>query len=321
MLIELMTERRLVLQMCYPFEPGQREKLIQSFGAEFYNKLDDKIAACSAIWELSGLRFIPSYSANCVFSCHSGVFGESILKISNYLKEVTTEYNALREYNGRRFCEAFDADTDNGIIIEERILPGITLRDEKALDKRLESFCSLYNGLHIESAKPEIYPTYMQWVSRITDYMSGRHDRRELYLHMKKAEDICISLWRQYSKRLLLHGDFHHDNILLGSGLKYIIIDPKGVIGDPIFDVPRFILNELDDEFRAEDYERISKIIEILGEKLDIPDIVARQCFYIETAMSECWNVESGAVPEEYARQLNNVAFAEAIMHGKKRLL
>lgn len=67
---------------------------------------------------------------------------------------------------------------------------------------------------------------------------------------------------------MLLHGDFHHDNILLGNDGEYIIIDPKGVIGDPVFDIARFILNEFDDEITTELYKKINHIISILEKNL-----------------------------------------------------
>lgn len=66
---------------------------------------------------------------------------------------------------------------------------------------------------------------------------------------------------------MLLHGDFHHDNILLSNNGDYVIIDPKGVIGDPVFDIPRFILNEFGDEITTELYKKINGIIGFLEKK------------------------------------------------------
>jgi Streptomycin 6-kinase len=301
--------------MSYCFKPDETDKIINNFGKEFYNKLIRNIAIYADKWDLSGLRFVPSYSVNCIFICHSKSFGNAILKIGNPCRETLTEFNTLCEYSGRRFCKVFDSDIDNGVIIEERIEPGSTLRDEKSLHVRLDVFCSLYNGLHIESDKAEIYPTYTGWVSRITEYMSRRQDCKELYLYMKKAEDICLAVSSKYSKKILLHGDFHHDNILLGNEGKYIIIDPKGVIGDPIFDVPRFILNEFEEDKNVEFYKKINTILNVFEQRLNIPDEVLRQCLYIETVMAECWNVESGSPSEEYPRLLNNVAFVETILN------
>jgi len=264
----------------------------------------------------TSFQLIPSYSENLVFRCYSANFGNVVLKIGKpSSREIYTEFNTLCQYDGRRFCRVFEADIESGVILEECVKPGNPLRDESSLDTRLSVFCSLFNDMHITPIQEEIYPTYTEWVGRITEYMSKRQDCKELYLHMKKAKDICLSVSSLYSQKMLLHGDFHHDNILLSNNGEYIVIDPKGVIGDPVFDVPRFILNEFDDEITTELYKKISDIIGIFEIKLNIPHDVLKQCLYVETTMGVCWSVEDGATPEEYSTLIRNVAFAEAILN------
>lgn len=301
----------------YCFGQNEIENIVNHFGREFYEKAISNLEIYTDKWALDSLQFIPSYSANLVFICHSKSFGKTVLKIGNpSSREVFTEFHTLNQYNGKRFCRVFDADIEKGIILEECVQPGNPLREENSLDKRLSVFCSLYNGLHIASTSAEIYPTYVEWVCRITEYMSKRQDFVELYFHMKKAKEICLSISSSYSQNLLLHGDFHHDNILLGNDGVYKIIDPKGVIGDPVFDVPRFILNEFDDEMTTELYNKVNEIICVLEKQLSIPGRILKQCLYVETAMAMCWCVESGSTAEEYPKLIKTVAFAEAIMNA-----
>lgn len=301
----------------YCFNQNEIENIRNRFGKDFYEKVLRDIETYADQWGLTSFQFIPSYSANIVFICYSEKFGGTVLKIGNLsFGEIVTEFSTLCQYNGRRFCKVFEADIENGVILEECVQPGYPLRDESSLDKRLSVFSSLYKGLHITPARAEIYPTYTEWVGRITEYMSKRQDCKELYLYMKKAKDICLSVSALYSRKMLLHGDFHHDNILLGNDGEYIIIDPKGVIGDPVFDVPRFILNEFGDEITTELYKKITDIINILEKKLNIPNDILKQCLFVETAMGVCWSVEDGSTPEEYPSLLQNVAFAETILNA-----
>lgn len=241
----------------FRFKENETEEIINRFGEDFHNKVLRDIEVYADKWNLTSFQLIPSYSANLVFKCYSDNLGNVVLKIGNpALEEIRKEFYTLSEYNGKRFCKVLKDDIKNGVILEERVQPGQPLRAEKSLDKRLAIFCSLYKGLHIPPTQEDIYPTYIEWVDRITDYMSRRNDCQELYGHMKKAREICSSLSALYSQKVLLHGDFHHDNILLGKDSEYVIIDPKGVIGDPVFDVPRFILNEFDDEKDAATYKK-----------------------------------------------------------------
>ena len=125
---------------------------------------------------------------------------------------------------------------------------------------------------------------------------------------MAAAESICRSLCDKYPNQLLLHGDLHHDNILLDTNKRYRIIDPKGVAGDSIFDIPRFILNEfddLDDNFT----KKFAHITRTLSAKFNIPEYDIRRVTYVEMCMAHCWNVESAEEPE-----MECVLFTEKMM-------
>lgn len=298
--------------MVYNFSENESNSIIEHFGVTFYEKVLRDVEIYSRKWKLEILQLIDYFSVNCIFTCHSEQYGDAILKIGNPCLEAFTEYNTLCEYNGKHFCNVFDSDINNGIILEEQIKPGIRLRDEKVLDTRLFVFSNLFNGLHIEPEKASIYPTYLGWVNRITEYMKNRDDYKELYSFMLKAKDICASLCKTYSKKVLLHGDFHHDNILLGNDNKYRIIDPKGVIGDPIFDIPRFVINEFygDDDIPFDDYRiHIEKITYYLEKSLNVPIDVINKLIFIETTMGNCWDVESSETPE-----INYVKYADAMI-------
>ena len=53
----------------------------------------------------------------------------------------------------------------------------------------------------------------------------------------------------------LVHGDFHHHNIL-DAGTRYVAIDPKPMLGEPEFDVPPFLWNPLGSRMTQQETER-----------------------------------------------------------------
>ena len=263
------------------------------------------------LWNLSDFEKIDYDSANIIYKCISVEHGSCMLKIGDDSKEVGNQFNALREYNGRRFCKAYQVDIDNEVLLIENIIPGTELREEENLDKRLDLFCELFQGLHIKPADKSIYPTYMDWVRRITEYMRGRDDYKLLYEKMARAEEICQALCSKYSGEMLLHGDLHHDNILLGENNQYKIIDPKGVVGDSVFDIPRFIINEFDDEIDDDLYKKFTYITMTLSKKLGVPEFDIRRLVYVEKCMESCWCVEDDEKPN-----MGEVLFAERLMDG-----
>ncbi|GMK40210.1 hypothetical protein PCCS19_32650 [Paenibacillus sp. CCS19] len=300
----------------YLFHTEETTAILNRFGQDFYDKVVKDLATYADRWSLTSLQLIPSYSVNLVFRCHAERYGDAVLKISKAeYGGIRTEWQALHHYAGRRMCRVFEVDLEAGVMLMQGMVPGTPLRAVDDLDSRLDVFCSLYRDMHLPPAEADSYPTYTHWVNRITDYMSTRSDAIALYGHMRRAQEILVTLSDSYSQQMLLHGDFHHDNILLGEGGEYRIIDPKGVIGDPIFDTPRFILNEFGDDITPALRNKINHIFAVFEQRLQIPGAVLRQCLYIETTMGVCWCVEDGATPEEYVKLLKQAAFAESLLN------
>jgi len=280
-------------------------KIIEHFGETFYDKVLADLNKYAALWGLSDFEQIDYYSVNCLFTCVSVKHGPCVMKISPHPEGLINEYHMLKDFAGNGLCKVYEEDVNNGVLLIERITPGTQLRDESALDTRLDIFCQLFRGLHKPPTDKTKYPTYMDWVSRIAAYMRTRSDFKDMSQKMTKAEEVCRCLWRKYTGEMLLHGDLHHDNILLGEH-GYRIIDPKGVVGDAVFDIPRFILNEDD----LDKGEKFPYIVRTLAEKLGVPTQDIILLFYVEMCMANSWNVESGDDVD-----WNDVLFAERMMN------
>ncbi len=284
-----MTDRRVISR-------DDKARMIGGFGPEFATWADVSAQKCAERWQLEELRFVDSFSVCCVFFCRSAIYGDAVLKISRSASEIPHEYRALRDFEGHGVCRVFDYSERERALLEQRVMPGERLR-EAALNVRLDVFCDAYSGLHVRPGDASLYPTYIGWVRRITSYMEGKSGYDFFRGAMRRAEELCLALCEQYGRAMLLHGDLHHDNII-SNGAGYTIIDPKGVVGDPVFDIARFVLNELDaDRTHNENMTRVLHVIDVLGAKLHVPQSVLGQLFFIEAAMANCWSVESAEVP------------------------
>ncbi len=300
--------------MIYEFSSEEVQKIRGHFGEVFFIRLQQDIPRYSKRWGINEMALVDYFSVNCVFKCHSQIYGSVVMKIGKTNREVCAEYNCLHDYHGKGFCQVFDADLEEGVLLETCIEPGTRLRDESSLEKRLENFASLYEGLHIEPKDASLYPTYLGWVSRISSYIQNLEDHNKLAYYIKSAEVLCRDLidGQGYSRQMLLHGDFHHDNILLGDNGKYHLIDPKGVIGDPIFDIARFILNEDSRDMPTDAcYKHIEGIVNSLSIRLGIPEKVLKTCYFIEATMAICWDVEDAGKAD-----MECVRIADLLMKG-----
>lgn len=68
---------------------------------------------------------------------------------------------------------------------------------------------------------------------------------------------LALELYARIEKRddMLIHGDFHHHNILR-SERGWLAIDPKPMLGEPEYDVPSFLWNPLPYRMRLDVTER-----------------------------------------------------------------
>jgi streptomycin 6-kinase len=82
------------------------------------------------------------------------------------------------------------------------------------------------------------------------------------------VESILPELFAEERLQELLHGDFHHFNIL-DSERGWLVIDPKGVVGAPEYEAGPFLMNPWDQmPNETEAIKRTQRRIAILSERL-----------------------------------------------------
>lgn len=215
-----------------------------------------------------------------------------ILKIGVDLNAIRQEYNALKAFSGNGIVEILNSDLDQGAIVLVRAVPGKTLsslfpeHDKTAL----EIACNLADQIH-QSTIPtnNQFPLLSEWLSIIDQAWSLPEQDLKLARNLKKE------LLNNSQTNALLHGDVHYANIL-STGDNWIMIDPKGVIGDPLYDMAGCLLREPFKEVMES-----SNINRLLTMRMDFVAKYAKTDIkviwswtYIQTVMSICWSLEDG---------------------------
>ena len=96
----------------------------------------------------------------------------------------------------------------------------------------------------------------------------------------------------------VLHGDLHHDNILLGAR-GWLVIDPKGLLGDPAFDAANLFYNPLDRHDLSLDPERIAYMAETFAKTLgQRPDAILDHAI-AWGCLSSSWHAEDNNDKDE----------------------
>src|SRR5690606_27290573 len=124
-------------------------------------------------------------------------------------RSLENEYNSLSEFRGRNVCEVFDADMRYNVILEQRIMPGNYLLEEKNQEKRINIFVLLFEKLHVVPHDVNKFLTIQDEISNKLKYIQTREDCKVFFEIVKKAKFIFESICSEYMDKKLLHGDLH----------------------------------------------------------------------------------------------------------------
>jgi aminoglycoside phosphotransferase (APT) family kinase protein len=162
-----------------------------------------------------------------------------ILKLGFNVKALAKEAHCLKAFSGHGAAKALVHE--EGMLIIERAIPGETLKGyfPQRDDEAIKIACTIIKNLH-RADVPENHDFYH--VSELLQRLDNNFDipRHILAKARKKRDDLIASS----DKTVLLHGDLHHDNILQ-NGDDWMVIDPKGFIGDPTYEIAAFIRNPI----------------------------------------------------------------------------
>ena len=259
--------------------------------------MQEKMQQAKVQWNLKNVTAIYDNNDKAVYSSDSDEWGNVILKVNKNKDELSKEYAMLKEMNGKSSCRVFAYDAEHGLLIEERIIPGVVLRNEQNATERVNNFLIMFRDIHKTVDNAQGFETYIDWLNKADVFCSSNNVDMLIAKNMHMAHKIGEELFCKYDDRVLLHGDLHHDNMLLNDKGTYCMIDPKGVIGPEIFDLPRYILNEMDYATDDKCKQHISNIIEMISKKLNYPFQDIMKLFFMEVVLANVWCIEDGEKP------------------------
>lgn len=215
-----------------------------------------------------------------------------ILKIGIDLAAIQQEHDAILAFNDQGIIKILGFNIDKGAILITRAIPGKTLttlfpeRDDEAL----EIACNLIKQLHKATIPVgHKFPLLSEWLSII----DKDWDLPKVYLELARA--LKQELLENSRQQVLLHGDMHYSNILSDHN-SWVAIDPKGVIGDPLYDMTGALLRE---PFKAmmqlkDVYSMLQHRINFVAQYCKVTNLQIWAWTYIQTVMSICWSLEDG---------------------------
>jgi len=240
-------------------------------GAEWLRHLPDLINDYSRCWSLKVLPPFEPLSYNYVAPAVRADGADVVLKLGVPNPELLAESAALRLFDGRGIVRLLEADPDRGALLLERLKPGLPLSsltdDEQATSIAVQVMKQLW-----QPAPPEHgFPTVAKWAAglkRLREHFGGSTGPFPTWL-IERAEALFAELLDSMAEPVLLHGDLHHDNILSAERQPWLALDPKGVVGEPAYEVGALLRNPIPRIFSVPQLERVlARRVDQLAEEL-----------------------------------------------------
>ena len=278
-------------------------------GQEWLARFPEILAEITADWNLKDLRPFENLSYNFVAAATRD--GEPVaLKLGVPREEMATEALALQVFDGRKAARLLRTDHEKGAILIERLKPGASMWSEWS-PKTDDAQTEMAARTMIEMLRPPSlgFPTTKDWFEALTRYQSKYGTTGPLpHDLIAKAISATRELHASNTDQRLLHGDFHHDNILL-SGDEWKVIDPKGIIGPREFEIGAWIRNPCDRILKEDpEYHLLDRRLNIFAEITNLDLQCIRAWIFCGCMLSACWSIEDEGEGGEDA-----IAFARAL--------
>jgi len=135
------------------------------------------------------------------------------------------QVDALRAFGEHRAVRVLDVSLDDRAVLLERVTPGTTLAASATEDEAMPVVARLF-----ATGWPAVPATSA--AIALEDFLPALAPSP-----FTRALSIFSELLGDAPAPVLLHGDLHYENILQSDRAGHLLIDPKGFIGDPAFDI------------------------------------------------------------------------------------
>jgi len=269
-------------------------------GRQWLDHLPNHVTQLANTYGLSNLKSVNNLSYNYVLSGFQG-FQPIILKLGLDIDGFKREAAALTAFEGSGVVQVFSENT--GLLLLECAVPGVSLKSyfPERDDEAINITANVIKRLH----KAPIPNTHA--FSHVKDWLEALNGGLEIPVQtLQKAREIRDKLLKTAEPDVLIHGDLHHDNILQ-NGNDWVVIDPKGVIGEPAYEVAAFIRNPIPELLTHDNAPNIihNRITRLAG-LIELPSQRIIDWCFVQAVLAWAWALEDGC-DTSYFEQLTKI--------------
>jgi streptomycin 6-kinase len=230
--------------------------------ADWLARVPDLVRECVEEWEL---RLGEPYGAGAAGYTARAELPDgtpAVLKISFPHRESEHEPDALELWDGDGAVRLLARDDARAAMLLERCEPG-TYLSSLELDRALDVLIGLLPRLWKPAGEPfhTLADEAAWWLEYMPREWNGRYDRRLL----QAAIDALQTLVPTQGEQVLVHQDFHGDNVLAAHREPWLVIDPKPLLAEREFGIAGVIRSPELGHSKRDVLRRLDRLTSELG--------------------------------------------------------
>ena len=286
-------------------------------GRAWLPHLPDIVRQCRDKWDLSDGVMSSNMSLNYIEFTTTADGTTVALKIGVPHSELFTEMETLRLYDGSRSARLMDADRALGAILMQHLKPGTILRQLKDNRQETEIAASIISELTVPVPSTHQLPSFSGWVERAFRLTRTTWDLEERMPRdlLDRAEQAFTEILQSSNGDVILHGDLHHENILLDEQGGWTAIDPKGVTGPHCLETGRYLLNFLPENLTMTDREKmVRERVAIFSAELGYSVACIAACGLVDSVLGHCWSFEEENLSDDWNEGVEQIRILERML-------
>ncbi len=263
-------------------------------GAAWLDRLPALLAACADRW---GLTLEPPFtlSYNYVAPAVRADGTPVVLKVGWPGRELLTEIAALRFYDGHGIAQLLDADPEWGALVLERLVPGVMLSEVPDDEEATRIAAGVMRQLWRPLPSDHSFRAVADWaagLAKLRPRFGGTTGPLPAPL-VERAEALFADLLPSQVAPVLLHGDLHHWNIMTAEREPWLALDPKGIAGEPAYEVGALLRNQIPRLLASPNpASAMARRVDILADELGFDRARLAGWGVAQAVLSAWWSIE-----------------------------
>jgi streptomycin 6-kinase len=224
--------------------------------------LDRRVNRAVESWSLTlGEPYPDVFPGNFVCRCSLPDGTRAVIKTEpdserGHADEFVSGIDAMLLYDGHGMARVLKFARQDRVVLMENVEPGDTMWHEP-IDQALEAVASVMRKLQKapppDHSLPDVRAYKRAWPTHVRLYFGPGPIDADLF---QMGERLFVEMCDTSAAPVVLHGDLHFGNVLRSEREPWLAIDPKGVIGEPCYEVGDVFRNRVDELLEAPDPAR-----------------------------------------------------------------